>query len=155
MLVEDSFTVKVPVGIAWDFISNPEKFGSCLPGCERVRAIDQKTFECLIKQKIAGLSVKFKLVISLLAVNPPYHIESIVNGGDLGKAGTVAQKNSMDLTEMGASETMIRYRSDISISGKLALFGEKSIHTKAKRMAEEFIQTLKTKIESAAGPENA
>lgn len=148
MLIEDSFRINVSIWKAWDFISNPEKFGSCIPGCEQVRAIDQKTFECILKQKIAGLSLRFRLTISLLAVDPPYRLESIVKGGDMGKEGTITQRNFMELKEMGDQETSIHYASDVSIAGKLALFGEKGIQTKAKRLGEEFIRMLKGKIES-------
>ncbi len=55
----------------------------------------------------------------------------------------------MELKEMGDQETSIHYASDFSITGKLALFGEKGIQTKAKRLGEEFIRMLKEKLESS------
>ena len=152
MLIEEKFTIKAPIQNAWDFITNPERLASCFPGCEQVQAIDEKTFRCVVKQKIAGISATFKLSISLTATNPPYHIESIVKGEDMGKSGAVTQKNILDLKKIGSDETEICYRSDLAVVGRIAIFGERIIKAKAKQIAQQFVCSLKGKLQSVETP---
>ena len=147
MLIEENFTIRAPIKNAWDFITNPEKFASCIPGCEQIKAIDEKTFQCIVKQKVAGISATFNSNISLTAIDPPYHIESIIKGEDMGKSGTMTQKNILDLKEIGKEETEIWYGSDLAVVGRIAIFGERIIKAEAKQIGGEFIRSLRGKME--------
>ena len=60
MLLEGKFTLKAPIKEVWDFLLKPETLASCIPGAEKMEAIDDKTYESVVKQKVGPISVKFK-----------------------------------------------------------------------------------------------
>lgn len=62
MLAEGKFTIKAQIQKAWDNLLSPETLASCIPGCEKLEAIDEKTFDCIVKQKVGPIAVRLKFI---------------------------------------------------------------------------------------------
>jgi carbon monoxide dehydrogenase subunit G len=150
MIIEGKFSLKAPIQKLWDTILLPETLKACLPGAEKIELIDDRTYDCVVKQKVGPISVRFKFKSILTKVEPPTHVEMGGDGIDLGKAGRFTQKTSIDLKETGAGEVEISYKCDASIVGKLAMFGDRVLKAKAKKIEAEFTQALREKLEGAA-----
>jgi carbon monoxide dehydrogenase subunit G len=146
MLMEGKFTIKAPIQKLWDTLLDPETLLSCIPGAEKIERIDEKTFDCVVKQKVGPISVKFKFKSVLSKVEPPTHIEVDGEGEDIGKAGHFVQKSVVDLREISPSEVEVSYRTDATIVGKLAMFGDRIMRAKAKKVEEEFTKALQEKL---------
>lgn len=150
MLLEGKFTLKAPIQKLWDTLLQPETLKACLPGAEKIELVDDRTYDCVVKQKVGPISVRFKFKSILTKVEPPTHVEMGGDGMDLGKAGRFTQKTSIDLKETGAGEVEVSYKCDASIVGKLAMFGDRVLKAKAKKIEAEFTQALREKLEGAA-----
>ena len=146
MIMEGKFTVKAPIQKLWDTLMDPETLLSCIPGAEKIERIDEKTFDCVIKQKVGPISVKFKFKSVLSKVEPPRHIEVEGEGEDVGKAGHFVQKSVVDLREIAEGEVEVSYRTEATIVGKLAMFGDRIMRAKAKKVEEEFTKNLQEKF---------
>jgi len=146
MLMEGKFTIKAPIQKLWDTLLDPETLLSCIPGAEKIERIDEKTFDCVVKQKVGPISVKFKFKSVLSKVEPPTHIEVDGEGEDIGKAGHFVQKSVVDLRETPGGEVEVSYRTDATIVGKLAMFGDRIMRAKAKKVEEEFTKALQEKL---------
>lgn len=129
---------------------NPETLRSCIPGAEKIEQLDEKTYDCVIKQKVGPISVQFKFQTTLVKIDPPTHVEMEGEGEDIGKAGRFVQKTIIDLKEIEGGEVEIFYRSNANIVGKLAMFGDRILKAKAKKFEREFTQALKEKLEGVA-----
>jgi carbon monoxide dehydrogenase subunit G len=150
MILEGKFKLKAPIQKLWDTLLKPETLKACLPGAEKIELIDERTYDCVVKQKVGPISVRFKFRSILTKIESPTHIEMGGDGLDLGKAGRFTQKTSIDLKETGAGEVEVSYRCDASIVGKLAMFGDRVLRAKAKKIEAEFTQALREKLESVA-----
>ena len=146
MLMEGKFTIKAPIQKLWDTLLDPETLLSCIPGAEKIERIDEKTFDCVVKQKVGPISVKFKFKSVLSKVEPPTHIEVDGEGEDIGKAGHFVQKSVVDLRETQGGEVEVSYRTDVTIVGKLAMFGDRIMRAKAKKVEEEFTKALQERL---------
>jgi carbon monoxide dehydrogenase subunit G len=153
VLVEESFKVKEDIQKVWAFLRDIDKASSCIPGCERIEALDEKNFLVIARAKVAYLSVKFKIKVTILEENPPFYLSSVSNGEEDGKAGYFSQKNTLKLTEISPSETEIYYRSEVSISGRIATFGQRIIRAKTQEMADEFAKNIRNAIEGIPAEE--
>lgn len=129
---------------------NPETLRSCIPGAEKIEQLDEKTYDCVIKQKVGPISVQFKFQTTLVKIDPPTHVEMEGEGEDIGKAGRFVQKTIIDLKEIEGGEVEIFYRSNANIVGKLAMFGDRILKAKAKKLEREFTQAMKEKLEGVA-----
>ena len=148
MIIEGGFTLKAPIDKLFDFMLKPETIMTCLPGAESVKLLDDITYECVVKQKVGPISAKLKFVNRLTKIERPTHIEIEGEGEDVTKLGHFKQKTSVDLKEVLPGEVQITYKSDVSIVGKLAMFGDRIMRAKAKETEKEFTKNLQEKLNS-------
>ncbi len=150
MIIEGKFTQKAPIQLLWDTLLDPETLRSCIPGAEKIERLDDKTYDCVIKQKVGPITVRFKFKNILSKIEPPNHVEMEGEGEDIGKAGRFTQRAIVDLTEKEGGEVEIAYRCNAKIVGKLAMFGDRILQTRAKKLEAEFTSALREKLQSAA-----
>jgi carbon monoxide dehydrogenase subunit G len=148
MLMEGKFTLKAPIQKVWDTLLQPETLLSCIPGAEKIERLDEKTYDCVVKQKVGPISVKFKFKSIITKMESPTHIEIEGEGEDIAKAGHFVQKSAVDLREISPSEVEVSYKSDVNIVGKLAMFGDRILRAKARKVEEEFTTALQERLKS-------
>jgi len=146
VLMEGKFSLKAPIQKLWDTLLDPGTLLSCIPGAEKIERIDEKTFDCIVKQKVGPISVKFKFKSVLSKVEPPTHIEVDGEGEDIGKAGHFVQKSVVNLRETPEGEVEVSYKTDATVVGKLAMFGDRIMRAKAKKVEEEFTKALQERL---------
>lgn len=146
MVIEGKFTVKAPIQKLWDKLMEPETLRECVPGAEKIDLIDTNIYDCVIKQKVGPISVRFKFQNKLVNVRPPAHVEMEGEGEDIGKAGRFTQRTSIDLEEREGGEVEISYVCHANIVGKLAMFGDRIMRAKAKSVEAEFRTALSQKM---------
>jgi hypothetical protein len=151
MLIEGKFTMKAPIQQVWDFLLEPGTLASCVPGAEKMEAIDDKTYEGVVKQKVGPISVRLKFTQTLTEIDPPKHVKAIGRGADVTKAGIFSQETTVDLTEISKDEVEVAYRSNVSMVGRLATFGERIMRAKVNKVGEEFTRNLQERLRSRIG----
>ena len=111
-----------------------------------MKLLDETRYECVVKQKVGPISVKLKFVNKLTKVEKPTHIEIEGDGEDMTKLGHFKQKSVVDLKEVSPGQVEIKYKTDVSIVGKLAMFGDRVMRAKAKQVEEEFTKALQERL---------
>jgi carbon monoxide dehydrogenase subunit G len=99
-----------------------------------------------VKQKVGPISAKLKFVNRLTKVERPRHIEIEGEGEDVTKLGHFKQKTHVDLKEVSPGQVEISYKSDVAIVGKLAMFGDRVMRSKAREVEQEFTNALREKL---------
>lgn len=153
MLIEGKFTMQAPIQQVWDFLLEPETLASCIPGAEKMEAIDDRTYESVVKQKVGPISVRLKFTTTLTEIDPPRHVKAVGRGADIGKAGTFTQETIVNLTELSKDSVEISYSSNVSLVGRLATFGERIMRAKAKEVGVEFTKNLQERLKSRLADE--
>lgn len=151
MKIEGKFTMKAPIQEVWDFLLAPGTLASCIPGAEKMEAVDDKTWEGIVKQKVGPIGVKLNFTQSLTEVDPPHHIKAVGRGSAAGGAGTFSQETIVDMKEIPGGEVEIAYSSNVSLVGRLATFGERIMRAKVDKVGSEFINNLQSKLENELG----
>jgi carbon monoxide dehydrogenase subunit G len=146
MLIEGKFTMKAPIQEVWDFLLQPGTIVSCIPGAEKMVAIDDKTWEGIVKDKVGIISVKLNFTQTFADVEPPRHLKAVGRGSALGGLGTFTQESIVDLTEVGKDEVEVSYKSTVSLVGRLATFGERIMRAKVDSKGAEFTSNLQKKL---------
>ncbi len=146
MLIEGKFTLKAPIQEVWDFLLEPGTIVSCIPGAEKMVAIDDKTWEGIIKDKVGIISVKLNFTQTFADVEPPRHLKAVGRGSALGGLGTFSQESIVDLTEVAKDEVEVSYKSTVNLVGRLATFGERIMRAKVDSKGAEFTSNLQKKL---------
>ena len=148
MLIEGKFTLQAPIEQVWDFLLDPETLVTCIPGAEKMEAIDDRTYESIVKQKVGPISVKFRFTTNLVEMDPPRYLKATGTGEEMHKAGTFSQRTTVSLTEVSENSVEISYSSNVSLVGRLSTFGDRIMRAKAKKMGEEVTKNFQERLES-------
>ena len=146
MLIEGQFKLQAPIQKVWDSLLDPKTLGSCVPGTEMMEAIDDKTYESVVKQRVGPIKVKLKFTTKLTEVRPPNYIKAVGRGADVTKLGNFSSEIEVRLTETAPNNVDVSYTANISLVGRLATFGERVMRAKAKDVGEEFTKNLQEKL---------
>ena len=140
--------MKAPIRKVWEFAIDPDKIGKCVPGCEKIEKIDEKTYLVIVHAGVGPIKVRFKFTSTMTEIDEPRHLHVESKGADLGKAGSFTQTSDIGLRVVSEEEVEISYTSNINIVGRLATFGERVMRAQAKKMGEQFVRSFKKKIET-------
>ena len=146
MIIEGQFILDGPICQVWEHLIKPEVLATCVPGCEKMEAIDEKTYESIVGVKVGFISVKFKFRTTLTELTSPRRLKAIGKGEELNKFGNFSQETTVDLEELPEDKVKVSYTSNISISGKLATFGDRIMKAKAKQIEKEFTEALRKEL---------
>jgi len=152
MLIEGKFKLKAPIQKVWNFLLEPGTLASSIPGGEKVEVINDKTYECVVKQSVGPISVRFKFNVVLTEVDPPKYVKAVGRGEAMGKLGTFTSDVTVNLAEISKDEVEVSYQTNVNIVGRLATFGERIMRAKAKSVGEEFTKNLQEKLRSKTAP---
>ena len=147
MLIEEKFSVMLPVQKIWDSLLDPEIIGRCIPGCEKVEPVNDTEYDSIIKAKVGFMAVRFKVKTVIEEMVLHKLIRTVGEGKESRNLGQFKQKTSINFNVLSEAETEISYRSDVSIVGKLATFGDRILKAKAKEVGKEFADAVKQKLE--------
>jgi carbon monoxide dehydrogenase subunit G len=147
MIFEDHFLIEAPRPAVWAYIWDPEKMSRCVPGVEQVVAESDDSYLVRVKTRVGFLSATFNLAVKIMEAEEPVRLMSVFEGKDSKIASRLKQVNTMELVDVSPTRTEIRYKTEVTLMGKLATLGRSVIKGKAKQMMKEFSQKLKAEIE--------
>ena len=150
MIIEGGFSLDSSIDRLFDFLLIPDTILTCLPGAESVKLLDENRYECVVKQKVGPITAKLKFVNRLTRVEKPTHIEIDGEGEDVTKLGHFKQKSVVDLKEVSPGQVEIKYKTEVSIVGKLAMFGDRVMKAKSRQVEEQFTNALRERLKEIA-----
>jgi carbon monoxide dehydrogenase subunit G len=148
VLLVGRISVQAPIQQLWDMLLEPETLQACLPGAEKIERLDEKHYTIVIMQKVGPINVRFKIKATLTRVEVPTHLELEGQREDMGKAGQVVFKARIGLQETAGNAVEISYAVDANIAGTLAMFGERIIQAKAKKVEAEIAKALQERLDN-------
>ena len=146
MIIEGKFIVQISINSAWNFFMDIESLAHCMPGLKQVEAIDDKTYRCTIEAKVAYLKFNFRGDFTITNDEPPIRVESVIKGEDRKFFSTLKSENLMELEAISEDVTMVSYKINVNIFGRLGIFGQRIIRGKAEQIAQEFIRNVQSMI---------
>ena len=148
-----TYRIRAPRQEVWQALNDPAVLMRCLEGCRSMTPSGENEFKAQLGAKVGPVKANFNADILLSDVVPPesYRLDVRVKGGVAGFANGSATVN---LEEAGdARETLLRYRIQGAIGGKLAQIGSRLVATAARKMTERFFERFAALFASAGGAE--
>ena len=124
----------------WEALNDPDVLRACIPGMESLDKKSDTEFAAVVTTKVGPVKVRFEGSVTLSDLDPP-HGYQIVGEGQGGVAGFAKGTCQVSLGEEG-EETLLRYRADAQVGGKLAQIGSRMISGVAKKTANDFFSAF-------------
>ncbi|MFQ5850945.1 MAG: CoxG family protein [Candidatus Binatia bacterium] len=131
----------------WDFLMDIPRVAQSLPGVEKVDQIDSNTYQGTLKVRVGPISLNLQgKIIVEQRDREGWRAALRAEARDRMAAGAVRGKTSMELKELGASETELLVETDVNILGKIGEFGQPIIRKKADGMLQEFVENIRKQL---------
>jgi len=120
----------------WRSLNDPAILQQCIPGCEALERVSDTELNGKVRAKVGPVSARFGGKVTLSDLDPPnsYKISGEGSGGAAGFAKGGAAVNLRD--DSGA--TVLSYKVEANVGGKLAQIGSRLIDSAARKMADDF-----------------
>jgi len=141
----NEFRVPVPVGQAWEVLTNVERIAPCIPGAQ-LRSIDGEDFTGAVKVKVGPITVAYQGEASFTEKDSTAHRAVIkANGKETRGQGNAAAVVTCELKDEGAATTCV-LTTDLTISGKAAQFGRGVLADVSGKLIGQFAQRLEADL---------
>jgi carbon monoxide dehydrogenase subunit G len=144
--INKTFQIERPVKEVWDFLSDPHKIVTCVPGAKLTETIDDQNYKGTVIMKIGPVVTSFNGEIHLAHLDEAQHTMEITGKGvDTKGKGSANMVLSGKLVDNGDQTTEVTNNMDISITGKLAQFGSRMIVDVTDQVFKQFLNNLSRK----------
>ncbi|HET7411025.1 MAG TPA: carbon monoxide dehydrogenase subunit G [Pararhizobium sp.] len=128
--------IKAPRDKVWAALNDPDVLRQCIPGCQSLEKNSDTEFAATVKVKVGPVAANFKGAVMLTNINAPESY-TISGEGKGGIAGFAKGSADVDLREDG-EETVLSYKVNAQVGGKLAQMGSRLIDSTSKKLAGQF-----------------
>ena len=139
-----------PRETVWRALNDPQILKQSIPGCEEIQKTSDTEMTARVSAKVGPVSAKFTGKVTLSDLDPPngYTISGEGQGGVAGFAKGGAQVSLRD----DGGGTMLSYKVNAQVGGKLAQIGSRLIDATARKMADDFFTRFASVVGAGAAP---
>jgi carbon monoxide dehydrogenase subunit G len=151
-LVRDSMELPASPERLWAFLDDAAALGRVLPGCESIEQLGPGRFRGVVASKIGFLTVRADINASLEDQLPPSHVRLVMDGRPRILAGSFRASIPFELEPAGDDRTRVSYDVDLTVTGRLASFGQPLLRETLKRQVNELVQNLRRELDAGSPP---
>ena len=144
MTMTGEYQLPVSRETVWVKLNDTETLKACIPGCESFDKLSDTELQAVAVTKIGPVKAKFKGKVTLSDLDPPNGYK-ISGQGDGGVAGFASGGATVKL-EPKDGGTLLSYRVEAQIGGKLAQLGQRLVNGAAKKLADEFFKKFAASV---------
>jgi hypothetical protein len=142
MQFQGELSVKAPREHVFEKLKDAYFFASCIEGVRNLSELSPNCYAAQFETKLAYISFKFAVEVEMTKIESPNCIEAKVEGKPLGIVGRLSAIAITNLAEK-ADETIISYKIDATLAGKLGAIGQPVMKSKAKELERMFVKNLR------------
>ena len=146
MHLEGQFSVKAARDDVYAFLTDPYSVSRHMPDVKDVQVEDGDHFT--VKARVGISHIKGLMVMKLAITDRQPPISTTVTGRGTGLASVVDMVTSFVLEARDSGETLVNWRGEVNVAGKLAAFGSQGLLDRmARKNIDTFIEGIRRGIE--------
>ena len=149
MQLKGEVTIRAPRKQVWDFMTDPEQIGQCVPGVEKIEIIEPlKRYSGVVSVGFGAVKARFSGEVEILELDEPNHAKLKAHGTASGSVADAISK--MTLSDGPDGATVVQWSADVTIGGQLASLAARLMVPVSEKLAGVFYDQVRKKIESDA-----
>lgn len=154
--IEKRFVVAAPAAAVWEFLTDPAKVASCLPGAAITGKEDDATWVGTMTVKVGPVTASYRGKLRFERLDAEAREAEIAASGQetRGKGGADMRMKSR-VVERGPRETEVTVASDVNVVGVLAQFGRGMIQDVSDQLFRKFTEAMRRQVEAGEPPRAA
>jgi carbon monoxide dehydrogenase subunit G len=148
------YRIPAPRERVWQALNDPVVLETCIPGIETLEKTSDTEFEATVSAKVGPVKARFAGAVTLSNLDAPNGY-TISGEGKGGAAGFAKGGADVALTDADDGGTVLIYKAQVQVGGKLAQIGSRLVAGTAKKMADDFFGRFAETVGGAAKPRAA
>jgi carbon monoxide dehydrogenase subunit G len=147
MKLSSQFTVPAAPDKVVALFFDPATMRECLPGCEELQQVDEKTFRGVLTNEVAHVKFKAGFTADITSVEQPADdtspgvVKAVLKGEDRRLGSTIKIDATMTITPVG-QDSRVDYDLEMAMWGKLGRLGEAVIRRRSVEVERQFSEAL-------------
>ncbi len=150
MLADEVVVVAVDRARIWPVFTDASLLGRVLPGCEQLVSAGPDTYRGVLATKLQFLTIRADVTATLTEMHPPAHLQLVLDGRPRGLAGGFRAIIPIDFDDAPGG-TQIRYRLELTTTGRLASFGAPLLRDSFRRQVATLVANLERELSRPVG----
>jgi uncharacterized protein len=147
MLLKGDVTIRAPRKQVWDFLTDPNQIGQCVPGVEKIEIIEpDKKYRGIVSVGLGGVKARFNGEVDVLELDEPNRAKLKAHGTATGTAADLLSE--MSLSDGADGSTHVHWTADVNVSGQLASLAARLMLPVSQKLSEQFYNEVRRRIES-------
>src|SRR5215471_7544426 len=149
MKLDNEFTVGVPIGEAWEVLTDLEMIAPCMPGAQ-LTGVNDGVYTGKVKIKVGPVTAEYSGTARFAEKDQQsYRAVIDARGRDSRGNGNATAVISAQLLPVGES-TRVTVSTDLTIAGRIAQFGSGMIKEVSAKLLGQFVQCLEQRLGDGA-----
>ncbi len=146
--IEKRFRIDVPIEEVWNFLSDPRRVVTCVPGAQITEALNERTYLGSISVKVGPSVTDYKGEVTIERLDPQNHeMELVGRGKDVLGKGSASMRMTGRLRSLAEGGTEVTGISEVNVVGVLAQFGSRMIQEVSNQMFAEFTANFERQLQ--------
>ena len=150
MLIDGQFAVAAAPPTLMRAPVRRRLMASCLPGCESLEQVDEDRYRAVVAVALAGVKARFDLQVEVTERDAERRLRD--HARRRGRPGQhPAGREPRSRLAPNAGGTLVSYRSEVAVTGRLGRFALGMMKKKAQSLGDEFAANLRARLDAAGG----
>ena len=146
--IEETFRIAAPVEAAWQFLLDPHRVVTCMPGATLEEVVDERTFDGAVKIKLGAITTRYRGRVQLTEVDDEkYRVCMSAEGRETG-GGTAKGTLTSELRALPDGHTEMVTSAQVDITGRVMQIGRGMIQGVSAQLFGEFVARTRQALEA-------
>ncbi len=133
----------------WNFLTDMENVGRCLPGVESMTPLDDETYQGVFKIRVGPIALKLQGTLHVeVRDRANWHVGMRAEAKDRRLGGGVRARLNVDLAELGPHETQMTVTLESHVLGKIGEFGQPVMRKKTDAILQDFARQVSQQLQA-------
>jgi carbon monoxide dehydrogenase subunit G len=149
--IEERFVVEAEPGPVWEFLVDPRRVVTCLPGAELVEVVDARTFLGDVKVRVGTVTVAYRGRVQLEEVDAAARtVRMSGEGRESGGAGSARMRMESRVEGRDGGGAEVRVLAEIDVVGRIVQLGRGMIEQVGIQLFRQFAASVAGLLEAEA-----
>lgn len=149
MLLKGDVIIQAPRKKVWDFLTDPNQIGQCVPGVEKIETIEEmKRYHGVVSVGLGSVKARFSGEVEILELDEPNRAKLKAHGTATGSAADVISE--MSLSDGPDGSTLVHWTADVNVSGQLTSLVSRLMVPVSQKLAGIFYDEVRKRIETVS-----
>jgi hypothetical protein len=145
---KETLQVEAPIDRVWEFVNDPRRVVTCMPGAVLDEVVDERTFLGTVKVKVGAITASYKGRVVFTEVDAQARIlEAAAEGRETG-GGTAKGTIAIRLSSPAEGPTEFVTEARVDLTGRVMQVGRGMIQGVSRQLFKQFAASTKELLEA-------